>query len=195
MSDHQRARNTTRRELETEQELAPDYPHSHEQHYYQPTRPPSHMATYANYPPRQQYPPPPYPPYHGAPRNDISASPPSDGFHPPVHRYAPRRNPITPESSQMVPAEFMSPPSKVKRRGLSPRSHSLTPSKRARTGRFSQHFFVIVDHAYWIGCFSVESRKDTVPSRLLHLFVFLSYVMKFCRMAALSDSGNRRPGS
>ena len=118
-----------------ELEIAPEGPH-----HYDPSFPPyyqsSHhpMATYANYPPppRQQY-PYPYPPYPGH-RSDPASSPP-EGFHPPLHRYPPRRNPtaVSPESSQAMPAEFMSPPPNMKRRALTPGS-SLTPSKRARTG-------------------------------------------------------------
>lgn len=143
MSDRKPRPRTTGRDPPSEEA----YHRSQEQHppphYYQPAPPPPpHMATYASYPPRQQFAPPPYPHYHGPPphRGDPAASPPSEPFHPPLHRYQPRRNPITPESGQLVPAEFVSPPSNVKRRTLTPGSHSLTPSKRARTGTSSSLF-------------------------------------------------------
>jgi hypothetical protein len=102
------------------------------------------MPPYASYPPPRQHYGHPYPGPYGPPppRNfgpDHMASSPPQGFHPPLHRYPPPsgRNltAVTPESGQMMPADFMSPPSNMKRRTLTPGS-SLSPSKKARTGAF-----------------------------------------------------------
>lgn len=112
-------------------------------HFYHQSGPPPppHMTTYANYPPRQQYASyPPYGAWQPGMRNDHLPSPPSDGFHPPYHRYPPRRNPtaVTPDQGHMVPpAEFMSPPSTVKKRPFAS-SSSLSPSKRIRKGKLSR---------------------------------------------------------
>lgn len=97
------------------------------------------MSTYASYPPRHQYghPPPPYGGWQPGMRGDPMSSPPSEGFHPPYHRYPPRPNAaaVTPEQAHMVPpVEFMSPPSNVKKRPFASTS-SLSPSKRVRTGK------------------------------------------------------------
>lgn len=109
-------------------------------HYYNQSATPIHpMSTYASYPPRHQYghPPPPYGGWQTGMRGDPMSSPPSEGFHPPYHRYPPRPNAaaVTPEQAQMVPpVEFMSPPSNVKKRPFASTS-SLSPSKRVRTGK------------------------------------------------------------
>jgi len=82
----------------------------------------------------------PYPgPYAhpGMMGQDHTASPPQQGFHPPLHRPYPgpggrNMTAVTPDSGQVMPAEFMSPPSNMKRRTMTPGS-SLSPSKRARS--------------------------------------------------------------
>ena len=118
-------------------------------YYYQsaPTQqqPQQHMA-YTAYPPRQHY-GHPYPPHYAnrnmGPGDPMASSSPQGGFHPPLHRYPPRgRNltAVTPDSGHVVPADFMSPPSNVKRRALTPGS-SLSPSKKARTGTFFNIIF------------------------------------------------------
>eukprot|EP00980_Cylindrotheca_fusiformis_P029188 scaffold22748_cov182-Cylindrotheca_fusiformis.AAC.2 len=116
---------------------------------YQSAPPQQHMPPYASYPPpRQQY-GHPYPGPYGPPppRNfapDYMASSPQQGFHPPLHRYPPptgrNMTAVTPESGQIMPADFMSPPSNMKRRTLTPAS-SLSPSKKARSGAFYFLFF------------------------------------------------------
>jgi len=118
-------------------------PDPHGRQYYQSAPPPpsGHMGFYGNYPPRHhQYPPPPYgwPGMSGG--GDPMSSPPPEGFHaappPPFdHRYDGRRNPtaVTPDAHVMPPAEFLSPPSNVKKRSLATNS-SLSPSKRVCKG-------------------------------------------------------------
>jgi hypothetical protein len=113
--------------------------------HYNPSAPTQqpHGAAYAGYPPRQHYAhayPGHYPPRNMGP-DQLSSSPPQ-GFHPPLHQgYPPPsgRNltAVTPESGQIMPPDFMSPPSNMKRRPLTPGS-SLSPSKKPRPGAF--HF-------------------------------------------------------
>ncbi len=128
------------------------YPPEHHPppHYHGQSAPPPHpMSAYATYPPRHPYghPPLPYGGWHPGMRADPMSSPPADGFHPPYPRYPPRPNPtaVTPEQAQMMPpAEFMSPPSNVKKRpyGL---TSSLSPSKRVRAGKISLTMVVLLD--------------------------------------------------
>ena len=120
--------------------------HPHEPQYYpqyQSAPPQQHMH---QYPPGYHMRPPhgyPYPGHYGPPgmmAPDHTASSPQQGFHPPLHRYpgpgASNMTAVTPDSGQIMPAEFMSPPSNMKRRTMTPGS-SLSPSKRARSGAFS----------------------------------------------------------
>lgn len=179
MSDRKQ-RPRTRNELESQ---GPNYHHPESQYpdNYHSVSP--HMATYASYPPppRQQY-AYPYHQYHGH-RGDPSSSPP-EGFHPPLHRYLPRSNPnaVSPESGQVMPAEFMSPPSNVKRRTLTPGS-SLTPSKRARTGAFLP---LVLFHCRCCSL-SVESQEWHSYGLFSYVFYFVSYILKFGRKSCLSD--------
>ena len=149
MSDR-KPRARTRRELD--EESAADY-YQHYQHHPNPPRyqPPQHMAAYAAYPPppRQQFAYPPYPQYghaRGGEHLSSSSAAMHEGFHPPAHPYPPRPSAtaVTPESGQLLPAEFISPPSNVKRRQLTPGS-SITPSKKARKGKVT-FLFVVLTH-------------------------------------------------
>lgn len=160
MSD-QKQSERTRRELEVGSE-GPQYQYQqHQQHQPYPPRvysaPPQHMAAYAAYPPppqRQQYgyPPNPYPPPYGhrmGPGDHHIGSPPiqpsdGSGFHPPAYRYPTRdqSSAVTPESSRLVPAEFISPESSVKRGSIA--ATAITPSKKARKGMFSSLLHPIV---------------------------------------------------
>jgi len=116
-------------------------PESQYYHHYQSAPPQQPMHPYPGYPMRPHYGHPghPYPPPYGPPgmmAPDHTASSPQQGFHPPLHRYhAPSgRNmtAVTPDSSQIMPTEFMSPTSSMKRRTMTPAS-SLSPIKRARS--------------------------------------------------------------
>ena len=127
-------------------------PEPHIPQYYQSAPPPPpHMTYYGGYPPHYQYPPPPHGSWPGMAGGDRMSSPPSEGFHPPGFdpRYDGRRNAtaVTPDTHIMPPAEFLSPPSNVKKRsGAS--SNSLSPSKRVCKGKLS--FGIIVAARVWL---------------------------------------------
>jgi hypothetical protein len=187
-----------RREV-AEQEASSHYPHHPAEqgppppHYYQSAPPPPHMAAYASYPTRQQY-AHSYAAWQPGMRGDPASSPPAEGFHPPpYHRYPPRRNPtaVTPEQGHLAPpAEFMSPPSNVKRRPFASGS-SLSPSKRLRTGTFLAHGVRSLRCFHSLGCNSRSPLSHRIASICPCMYGFIlakvPYVLKFGRVTCLSD--------
>jgi hypothetical protein len=142
------------------------YPPEHSaRQYYQSAPPPPQMAFYGSYPPRLPYPHPPYTGWSGMVGGDPMSSPPPEGFHPPPFdpRFDGRRNAtaVTPDTHVMPPAEFMSPPSNVKKRSCTS-SNSLSPSKRVCQGKLFVGSIIVAAIVGWRDWSSLRHRAGHI---------------------------------
>ena len=125
------------------------YHQSEPPYYYPPQSAPTQqqtqqpMTAYPTYPPTQHY-GHPYPPHYGNRNMGYDPLPNSSpqgllAPHMPYPRTGRNLTAVTPESGNLLPADFRSPPSNMKRRTLTPGS-SISPSKKARPSGAFHHF-------------------------------------------------------